>query len=122
MDTMLSVFSNTCESSICVDDNDDSCGLQSQVVWDTTDGEEYYILVHAFGSGEEGEFGIELDTFSVSTPVTDDEGNGEDTDEEDDGEDMDETETEPRSLMKRIMCFFRSLVDIILPGDWACAA
>lgn len=49
-DTKLSVFSGTCGNLVCVDGNDDDCGLQSSVTFATTPGIIYYVLVHGFGA------------------------------------------------------------------------
>ena len=49
-DTKLSIFSGECGALTCEGNNDDSCGLQSQVVWGSVDGVEYRVLVHGYGS------------------------------------------------------------------------
>jgi hypothetical protein len=51
-DTKIGVFSGTCAALTCVTGNDDfaSCGLQSQVTFQTTTGTDYYILVTGFGT------------------------------------------------------------------------
>ena len=49
-DTKMSVFSGECGALTCEGNNDDSCGLQSQVVWGSVDGVEYRVLVHGYGS------------------------------------------------------------------------
>lgn len=59
-DTKISVFSGEdCNNLICVDGNDDACGLQSELTFTTEQFETYYILVHGFGSAE-GEFDLTL--------------------------------------------------------------
>jgi hypothetical protein len=52
-DTRLSIFEGECpdgnmESLICVDGNDDFCGIESLVTWLSEDGKLYYILVHGY--------------------------------------------------------------------------
>lgn len=59
-DSKLSVFTGTCGSLSCVGGNDDACGLQSSVQWNSTSGTTYYILVHGFGSAT-GAFDLTLD-------------------------------------------------------------
>jgi hypothetical protein len=52
-DTRLSIYEGECpdeilESLICVDGNDDFCGIESLVTWPSEDGKIYYILVHGY--------------------------------------------------------------------------
>ena len=60
-DTAISVFQGSCGVLTCVDGNDDfSCslsGLHSSVTWTATASEQYFVLVHGFGSNT-GEFGL----------------------------------------------------------------
>lgn len=49
-DTKISVYTGTCAALVCVDGNDDFCGLLSEVTFATTAGTRYYVLVHGFGS------------------------------------------------------------------------
>ncbi len=51
-DTKIGVFSGSCASLTCVTGNDDfsSCGLQSQVTFQTAIGTNYYILVTGFST------------------------------------------------------------------------
>ncbi|HEX5638047.1 MAG TPA: hypothetical protein VFY78_13220, partial [Gammaproteobacteria bacterium] len=49
-DTKISVYSGTCAALVCIDGNDDFCGLRSEVTFATTAGTRYYVLVHGFGS------------------------------------------------------------------------
>ena len=58
-DSKLSVFCGTCDEPTCIDGNDDSCGLQSEVTWCSQAGAEYLILVHGFG-GATGDFELEI--------------------------------------------------------------
>ncbi|MHC4707885.1 MAG: hypothetical protein ACYS8I_12470, partial [Planctomycetota bacterium] len=73
-DTKLQVFCNTCTDLVCVDGNDDNLDctystLQSEVVWCSESGTEYYILVSGFGL-ESGDFVLHVfdDSSSCGTP------------------------------------------------------
>lgn len=58
-DTKISVFTGLdCDTLKCVDGNDDGCGLQSVVSWDTVFGELYWVLIHGWGTNREGNFGL----------------------------------------------------------------
>ena len=60
-DSKLSVYTGdiTAPPLTCVTGNDDTCGLQSEVSFQSDGATTYYILVHGFGSGE-GNFEIEM--------------------------------------------------------------
>jgi len=47
-DTFLAVFTDSCEAPVCIIDNDDSCGRQSLVEWDSEADETYYIRVYGW--------------------------------------------------------------------------
>jgi phage gp37-like protein len=49
-DTYITVVSGTCAAPVCVANNDDFCGLQSEVSFPTTIGVTYYINVHGYGT------------------------------------------------------------------------
>jgi Secretion system C-terminal sorting domain len=49
-DTKIGVFRGTCAALVCVTGNDDFCGLQSRVTFNTNAGFTYYILVTGFGT------------------------------------------------------------------------
>jgi len=49
-DSALSVFTGGCDFLSCVASNDDSCGAQSQVIFQTFPGETYYILVRGYST------------------------------------------------------------------------
>ncbi|MBK7853577.1 MAG: hypothetical protein IPJ79_00460 [Bacteroidetes bacterium] len=73
IDTKLSVFSGTCGSLVCEDNNDDdgSCGvntLASTVSFPTQNGVTYYILVHRFSDVAGGTFDISV-TCTTCTPA-----------------------------------------------------
>ncbi|MFQ5430726.1 MAG: hypothetical protein ACE5E1_10485, partial [Phycisphaerae bacterium] len=54
-DSKLTVYCGDCTDFVCVDGNDDACGLQSEVSWCSQAGATYMILVHGFG-GDNGPF------------------------------------------------------------------
>jgi len=58
-DTKLSVHSGSCDALVCVTSNDDACGLQSEVAWDSVAGETYYIRVFGYGENS-GEYTLNL--------------------------------------------------------------
>ncbi len=67
-DSKLTVYSGTdCAALTCVGDNDDSCGLQSEVAFQGDGSTTYYILVHGFG-GATGEFSLNLTCEGVPPP------------------------------------------------------
>ncbi len=68
-DSKLSVYTGDCDMLLCVDGNDDSCGLQSEVSWFGELGTTYRILVHGFGGGQ-GNF--ELALFEAAGPPAND--------------------------------------------------
>lgn len=49
-DTYITVISGTCAAPVCVASNDDFCGLQSQVSFQSLSGTTYYINVHGFAT------------------------------------------------------------------------
>jgi hypothetical protein len=59
-DTRISVFTGECGNLTCTRADDNACGFQSRVVWETKPGVVYYILVH--GSSQ-GSFGLTVDRF-----------------------------------------------------------
>jgi hypothetical protein len=62
-DTRLSVFTGSCTGLTCVLENDDAACLFgsrfSEASFLTTNGEQYYVLVHGFG-GQTGDFALSL--------------------------------------------------------------
>jgi hypothetical protein len=66
-DSKITVYSGDCGTLTCVGDNDDSCGLQSEVSWQGDGSTTYYILVHGFGSAQ-GDFSINLACTPVPPP------------------------------------------------------
>lgn len=58
-DTKIHVYEGTCGNLVCVDGNDDSCMLQSEVTFSSSCGATYYILVSGFG-GSTGAFDLTL--------------------------------------------------------------
>ncbi|MBL8745555.1 MAG: hypothetical protein JNK58_04270, partial [Phycisphaerae bacterium] len=64
-DTKISVFCGSCTQLICIENNDDDCGLASEVSWCSESGRTYYILVHGF-NGQVGPFAISVSTEAAS--------------------------------------------------------
>jgi len=58
-DTRLSVYQGDCENFVCVGGNDDRCGLQSRLNFNSEQGVDYFILVNGT-NGAVGEFSLEL--------------------------------------------------------------
>lgn len=58
-DTRLSVYQGDCENLVCEGGNDDRCGLQSQLTFNSEEGVIYLILVNG-SNGATGEFQLEL--------------------------------------------------------------
>ena len=64
-DTRVSIYRGSCSDGdnlsnlVCVDGNDDFCGKQSLVTWDSEKGVTYYILVHGY-LGSSGEFSLTM--------------------------------------------------------------
>jgi len=66
-DSKITVYSGDCGALACVVDNDDTCGLQSEVSWQGDGLTTYYILVHGFGSAT-GNFSMALTCAPVPPP------------------------------------------------------
>ncbi len=58
-DTRLSIYEGNCEYLICVDGNDDDCGLQSRLNFNSEAGTTYYIIVNG-SNGASGDFRLEI--------------------------------------------------------------
>lgn len=62
-DSQISILKGNCRNLECVtgvdDDDNDSCGSEAGLSWQTENGEQYYILVHGWNGGT-GDFSIEL--------------------------------------------------------------
>jgi len=67
-DTQLSVFGGTCAGLVCISDNDDDCGLQSQVTWSTTPATPYLIFVHGY-AGTTGAFTLQVTCAAPCAPA-----------------------------------------------------
>jgi len=70
-DTKIQVWEGACGGLTCVDGNDDSCALQSEVTWNSVAGTDYYIYVFGFGTNV-GAYDLFLDcAYSIApgTPV-----------------------------------------------------
>ena len=58
-DTKISIFTGiNCSNLTCVTGNDDGCGLQSSITWQTDIGKFYYILVHGWGTNSFGNYAL----------------------------------------------------------------
>ncbi|WP_249041337.1 HYR domain-containing protein, partial [Aequorivita antarctica] len=64
-DTKISVYTGSCGAFTCVTGNDDFCGLQSQVIFNTDGSSTYYVLVHSFG-GATGPFDLNVSGFPIA--------------------------------------------------------
>lgn len=49
-DTQIAVYEGSCAALSCVAGNDDACGLQSSVTWNSLAGVPYYIYIDGFGA------------------------------------------------------------------------
>ncbi len=65
-DTRISVFEGSCASLVCVDGNDDYCGLQSRVDWWAESGVQYFIMVHGYNTAS-GAYTLALDCTDPAT-------------------------------------------------------
>lgn len=68
-DTHLKAFSGSCAALTCVANNDDFCGLQSEITFATTPGVTYYIMLSGFGTAS-GAFTLSL-TAPCCAPLND---------------------------------------------------
>lgn len=66
-DSKLTVYSGTCGALICETANDDACGLQSEVSFQSDGNTTYYILVHGYLSAT-GNFTLNVDCTPVPPP------------------------------------------------------
>ena len=67
-DTKIGVFDGSCGALSCIAGNDDSCGLQSEVSFDTDEGSTYYIYVTGFSSNS-GDFDLAITCEDTTPPV-----------------------------------------------------
>jgi subtilisin-like proprotein convertase family protein len=63
-DSKISVFEGDCAALVCVDGNDDDCGVQSSISWESDGTSTYYILVHGFG-GATGNYVLDVSCVPV---------------------------------------------------------
>ncbi|MDX1462352.1 MAG: T9SS type A sorting domain-containing protein, partial [Marinirhabdus sp.] len=66
-DSKITVYSGDCGALVCEIDNDDSCGLQSEVSFQGDGNTTYYILVHGFGTNT-GDFSLNLECAPIPPP------------------------------------------------------
>jgi hypothetical protein len=64
-DSRIHVYTGVCGALACLAQNDDACGLQSQLGWNVTTGTTYLIRIGGFGAGS-GTFGA---SFTCNIPV-----------------------------------------------------
>ncbi len=64
-DTKITVWEGSCAALVCVNGNDDFCGLQSSVTWTSVIGTDYYVMVHGFSTAT-GDFEL---TVNCELPV-----------------------------------------------------
>ncbi|WP_432411451.1 T9SS type A sorting domain-containing protein [Rasiella sp. SM2506] len=67
-DSKLVIYSGDCGTLVCVAENDDSCGLQSEVSFQGDGSSTYYILVNGFGTTSNGDFSLNLSCTPVPPP------------------------------------------------------
>ena len=67
-DSKLTVYvGDDCGTLTCIGDNDDDCGLQSTVSWQSADVATYFVLVHGFGAAT-GNFSLSINCDGVPPP------------------------------------------------------
>ena len=71
-DTKIQVYEGACGALTCVSGNDDACGLQSETVFISTVGVEYYIYVFGFGSST-GAYQLDVTCVTPPPPPVNDE-------------------------------------------------
>lgn len=70
-DTKIQVYEGACGAFTCVDGNDDSCGLQSEVSFPSVDGTDYFIYVFGFGT-DTGDYTLDVTCLPIEDPITTD--------------------------------------------------
>ncbi len=66
-DSKISVYTGDCGTLTCVDGNDDSCGLQSEVTFPSDGNTTFLILIHGFG-GATGDFTMDVTCLPTPPP------------------------------------------------------
>ena len=74
-DTKIQIYEGDCSALNCVIGNDDSCGLNSEVVFIADVGTTYYVYVYGFGSST-GDYELILGCEPVPDPPVNDECSG----------------------------------------------
>jgi len=59
-DTKLGVFTGTCGALVCEGYNDDFCGFQSELTFNSVNGTEYIVYVTGYDASEVGDFTLSL--------------------------------------------------------------
>lgn len=70
-DTKIQVYEGACGALTCVSGNDDACGLQSETVFISNPGTEYYIYVFGFGTST-GNYQLDLTCVTPPPPPPND--------------------------------------------------
>lgn len=70
-DTKIQVYEGTCGGLVCVTGNDDSCGLQSEVLFASNAGTQYYIYVFGFGTST-GNYTLDITCTTPPPPPAND--------------------------------------------------
>lgn len=65
-DTKLNVYTGSCGAFTCVGGNDDACGTQSRVTFNSVQGQLYYIYVTGFGTAS-GNFTLTMESACATT-------------------------------------------------------
>jgi hypothetical protein len=58
-DSQISVFTGSCDQLTCVDGNDNYCGSQSLVEFQSIQNQKYHVLVHGYGDSS-GKFSLQI--------------------------------------------------------------
>ena len=66
-DSKITVYTGDCGALVCETDNDDTCGLQSEVMFQSDGNTTFYILVHGFGAAT-GNFELEMICAPIPPP------------------------------------------------------
>ncbi len=69
-DSRISIFAGNCAGLNCISGNDDFCSVQSQVTFNSSTGNDYYILVHGYNTST-GNFSLTLTCEAPCAPATD---------------------------------------------------
>ena len=71
-DTRIQIYEGACGALTCVGGNDDSCGLQSETAFASTNGTEYFIYVYGYGTNT-GNYTLDITCVTPPPPPANDE-------------------------------------------------